>query len=148
MGKAKNPRALDKGKKIDITTGKAKDINPKTQSLVTFHGLGPTDRKEQLLIVIFFKNFDKNPNHGGLGIFNISINKPSTIVICQLWFKKSTPADSHPGNIFHAHILNLICHPCFIRLCVHLLKKRCLFYHSNLTACLAKLIGRSLEDIH
>lgn len=64
------------------------------------------------------------------------------------WFKKSTPVDSHPGNVFHTHILNLICHPCFVRLCIHLLKKRCLFYHSNLTACLAKLIGRSLEDIH
>lgn len=113
-----------------------------------FMDLGPTERKEQLLIVIFFFKFDKDPHHGGLGTFNISINKPSTIVTCQVWFKKSTPVNSHPGNVFHAHILNLICHPCLIRLCIHLLKKRCLFYHSNLTACLAKLVGRSLEDIH
>lgn len=31
------------------------------------------------------------------------------MVTCQLWFTKSTPADSHSGNVFHAHILNLIC---------------------------------------
>lgn len=113
-----------------------------------FMDLGLTDRKEQLLIVLFLKKFDKDPHRGGLGTFNISINKPSIVVTCQLWFKKSIPVDSHPGNVFHAHILNLICCPCFIRLCIHLLKKRCLFYHSNLTACLAKLIGRSLKDIH
>jgi len=31
--------------------------------------------------------------------------------------------EKHPGNIFHACILNLICHPCLLRLGIHLLEK-------------------------
>lgn len=140
--------ALDKGERYVLPVG----MDP--TEWVLRHGLWlhtrlrPQWQKRAITYGHIFKEFDKDPNHAGLGAFNISINKPPTIVTCQLGFKKSTPVDSHPGNVFHAHILNLICHPCLIRLCIHRLKKRCLFYHSNLTACLAKLRGRSWEDIH
>lgn len=38
--------------------------------------------------------------------------------------------EKHPGNVFQACILNLICHPCPLRLCIHLLwrKKKMLIW--------------------
>lgn len=61
MGKAKNPRALDKGKKYVSPLERPMILILKDGLWLHFMDLGHTDRKEQLLIVIFLKTLTKIP---------------------------------------------------------------------------------------
>lgn len=61
MGKAKNPRALDKGKKYVSPLERPMILILKDGLWLHFMDWGPTDRKEQLLIVIFLKTLTKIP---------------------------------------------------------------------------------------